>query len=353
MIEVRPFSHFVTPITAHTYTLQNAHSKLVLSDFGASIISLYVPDKNGLLKDVVLGFDFIDSYLDNPACFGNTIGPSANRTDKAELPIKNKIYHLQKNDGPELQNNLHTDLVGGIHKRIWNAEPNDEKNEVTFSLVLHDGEYGLPGNRTIKAAYKLVEDVQQTTLFLTYSCTTDMQTFTNFTNHTYFNLNGHSSGTVCNHKLLIHADSYLPLRSDCVSRGTIESVKDTPFDFTSLKQIGKDIQKENEQLALAHGYDHCFAIQNYKENSVRPALLASSESGRKLEISIDAPGAHLYTGNWLDEPHAKNDATYKAHSGFAFESEFYPDCAHHTEWPQPLCTPDHPYQSHIVYRFFL
>ena len=168
----------------------------------------------------------------------------------------------------------------------------------------------------------------------------------------YFNLNGHDSGDVRGHSLTIHADSYLPLREDSVSAGTIDAVAGTPFDFRTPKTIGKDLSVDNKQLNIAHGYDHCFAINNYENGQLRPALLATSESGRSLEIQITAPGAHLYTGNWLDEARAKDGAIYKPQAGFAFESEFYPDCTHHAEWPQPTCTPEQPYSSQIVYRFF-
>ncbi len=352
MIDVRPFDSFVNSPAALTYTIRGAHSAVKLSNFGATILGISVPDIYGTQADVVLGYGLFDLYLDNPACFGASIGPSANRADKAEIPLNGVVYHLPKNNGPDNQNNLHTDLVAGIHKRIWQAEIDEAHNTVTFSIDLVDGEYGLPGNRHITAAYTLVEEASQSTLNLTYTCTTDATTFVNMTNHVYFNLNGHDSGDVLDHQLTIQADSYLPLRDDSVSAGTVDSVAGTPFDFRTPKTIGKDLDADNEQLKIARGYDHCFAITNYENGQLRPALLATSESGRSLEIQITAPGAHLYTGNWIDEARAKDGAIYKPHAGFAFESEFYPDCAHHAEWPQPTCTPEQPYSSQIVYRFF-
>lgn len=352
MIDVRPFESFVNSPDALTYTIRGVRSAVKLTNFGATILGIAVPDTYGTRADVVLGYSLFDSYLDNPACFGSSIGPSANRADKAEIPLNGVVYHLPKNNGPDNQNNLHTDLIAGIHKRIWQTKLDEAHNAVVFSIDLVDGEYGLPGNRHITARYELVEESTQSTVNLTYACTTDAPTFVNMTNHVYFNLNGHDSGDVCGHSLTIRADSYLPLREDSVSAGTIDSVAGTPFDFRTPKAIGKDIKIDNEQLKIARGYDHCFAINNYADGQLRPALLATSESGRSLEIQITAPGAHLYTGNWIDEARAKDGASYKPLAGFAFESEFYPDCAHHAEWPQPVCTPDQPYSSQIVYRFF-
>jgi len=288
MIDVRPFDSFVNSPTALTYTIHGAHSAIKLSNFGATILGISVPDVYGTQADVVLGYGLFDLYLDNPACFGASIGPSANRADKAEIPLNGVVYHLPKNNGPNNQNNLHTDLVAGIHKRIWQAEIDESHNTVTFSIDLIDGEYGLPGNRHVTATYELVEEVAQSTVNLTYTCTTDAATFVNMTNHVYFNLNGHDSGDVCGHQLTIQAESYLPLREDSVSAGTINSVAGTPFDFRTPKAIGKDLGAENEQLKIAHGYDHCFVINNYKNDQLRPALLATSESGRSLEIQITA-----------------------------------------------------------------
>ena len=161
MIDVRPFDSFVNSPAALTYTIRGAHSAVKLSNFGATILGISVPDIYGTQADVVLGYGLFDLYLDNPACFGASIGPSANRADKAEIPLNGVVYHLPKNNGPDNQNNLHTDLVAGIHKRIWQAEIDEAQNTVTFSIDLVDGEYGLPGNRHITATYKLVEESTQ------------------------------------------------------------------------------------------------------------------------------------------------------------------------------------------------
>lgn len=358
----------------------------------------------GDVQDIVLGFDTLADYAGaNPACYGATIGPVANRSDKAEIVLEGVAYTLPKNDGPSQENNLHTSLTEGLHKRLWKAEVDHEHNTVTLSCTLLDGEFGLPGDRNFSARFELVSrdgggsdnlagvtclagastcgnadsitdlDGGCQQLRVTYICTTSKPTFVNMTNHSYFNLAGHASGSVLDHEVCIHASSYLPIRKDNVSEGTVEPVKNTPFDFREAKALGENIHNENEQLRRANGYDHCFAVDGYtspdasdvagvahtaaaetaeKTNQPRSALLARDpKSGRRLHITISAPGAHLYTGNWLNDTSAKDCASYAQRAGFAFEPEFYPDCSHHQSWPQPLCTPEHPYIATIVYTF--
>ena len=337
-------------LPAYTYTLAAGSQEVVLTDFGAAITSISIPDAAGKKSDIVLGFDKLEDYFDNPACYGMTVGPSANRTDKAEVPLAGHIYHLPKNDGPTKQNNLHTDLEHGLHKRLWDTEIDEDANSVVFSLRLDDGTFGLPGNRSLHARYTLKEIPEGAELLLTYSCTSDMPTLVNMTNHTYFNLSGHDCGTVRNHLVQIAADTYLPLREDCVSQGVIAPVAETPFDFRAPKYIGKDIDADNEQIHRAHGYDHCFCIDGYTpQGDPRLALLATGTKA-ELTILLTTPGAHFYTGNWLGDINAKDGAVYGPNDGFAFEPEFYPDFIHHPAWSQPCCDADHPYIESIVYR---
>ena len=199
----------------------------------------------------------------------------------------------------------------------------------------------------------LAEDGDDYVLTLTQSCTTDAETYVNMTNHAYFNLAGHASGSVHDQVVSIDADLFLPVREDSVSEGEILPVAGTPFDFTEPKPLGRDIAENDEQLDRARGYDHCFCVRGYGEgDGPRHALRATDPaSGRTLDILITTPGAHLYTGNWLDDAiGVKDGATYVPRSGFAFEPEFYPDCVHHEDWPQSVCAPGKPYASTIVYR---
>lgn len=404
MIETEIFGTLPNGLLTHAYTLIEKNTRVTISDFGATILSIKTPDVRGDVQDIVLGFDTLADYAGaNPACYGATIGPVANRSDKAEIVLEGVAYTLPKNDGSSQENNLHTSLTEGLHKRLWKAEVDHEHNTVTLSCTLLDGEFGLPGDRNFSARFELVSrdgggsdnlagvtclagastcgnadsitdlDGGCQQLRVTYICTTSKPTFVNMTNHSYFNLAGHASGSVLDHEVCIHASSYLPIRKDNVSEGTVEPVKNTPFDFREAKALGENIHDENEQLRRANGYDHCFAVDGYtspdasdvagvahtaaaetaeKTNQPRSALLARDpKSGRRLHITISAPGAHLYTGNWLNDTSAKDCASYAQRAGFAFEPEFYPDCSHHQSWPQPLCTPEHPYIATIVYTF--
>lgn len=354
MADIAHFETIGTKAEVHIYTLVCGDVTARVMDFGATLLSLEAPDQKGHLDDIVLGFDKIEGYFDNPACYGATIGPSANRTDRGEVTIKGITYHMVGNDGPSQRNNLHTDLAHGIHKRIWHASASEDKTSVRFSLKLTDGEYGLPGNRLLAACYSLEPDETGAVILkVHYECSSDVATFVNMTNHTYWNLAGHASGSVLGQIVSVKAQKYLPLRGDNVSLGTVEDVAETPFDFRQPKALGRDIGENCEQLQQARGYDHCFCIDAYLPDAhPRPALHAEDpESGRVLDISITTPGAHLYTGNWLGDTNAKGGAEYRPRCGFAFEPEFWPDNMHHDDWIHPCCEPGHPYTQTILYRF--
>lgn len=347
-----------TPLgeTVHEYVLTTQRARVGILDFGATIRFVEVPDARGNRCDVLLGFDSMKGYMDDPACYGATIGPVANRTDHAEVPLAGQVYHLEGNDPANPQNNLHTSLSHGLHKRVWEMrEEGVGSNQATLTLSyqLLDGEFGLPGNRTFMARFRLRDvSVNSTELQLTYACTTDAPTYVNLTNHSYYNLAGHDSGTCLNQVVSVRASSYLPLREDNVSQGTPARVEGTPFDFRRPHALGERIRQNSEQLRRGNGYDHCLCVDGYEpDGGPRPALHAEDpQSGRTLDMLITTPGAHLYTGNWLDDENAKAGAHYQANGGFAFEPEFYPDCCHHANWPQPVCTPEHPYRQTIVYR---
>lgn len=354
MADIERFGTIGNKAEVHIYTLVCGNVTTRVMDFGATLLSLVAPDQNGNLDDIVLGFDRLEDYFDNPACYGATIGPSANRTDQGEVAIAGTLYHMPGNDGPSLRNNLHTDLKHGIHKRIWDASPSEDGASVCFSLKLSDKEYGLPGNRLLTACYSLESNESEgITLRVRYECSTDAPTFVNMTNHTYWNLAGHASGSILEQTVCVQAQKYLPLRDDNVSLGTVEDVAGTPFDFRQPKALGRDIEQDCDQLRQARGYDHCFCIDNYRPDApARPALHAESlKSGRVLDISITTPGAHLYTGNWLEDANAKEGAEYRPRYGFAFEPEFWPDNIHHDDWIHPRCEPGHPYAQTILYRF--
>ena len=355
MIARTPFGCLPDGRETMLYELSAGGVTVRVCDFGATLQAVLAPDRDGKPADIVLGYGDVAGYCgENAACYGATIGPVANRTDRGEVPIAGSVHQLPKNDGPARENNLHSDLARGLHKRLWNAEADEAANAVRFTCTLVDGELGLPGNRTFTAAYALAQDARGgASLTLTYRCATDTETYVNMTNHAYFNLAGHASGTVLGQLARVEASRYLPIRADSVSTGEVRDVTGTPFDFRAAKPLGRDIDADDEQLHRARGYDHCLCIDGYARDAApRSALhVEDAGSGRALDIQITAPGAHLYTGNWLDDAHAKDGAAYAPHSGFAFEPEFWPDSVHHDAWEHPVCAPGHPFRTTIVYRF--
>ena len=334
-----------TPV--HRYTLNGPEICVRIMDYGATVLGIDVPDIPGNVRDVVLGFDKLEDYFDNPACFGATIGPVANRTAGATITIDGTDWHMPANEGV---NNLHSDLEHGLHKRVWDVELDEIHNAVRMTTSLEDGELGLPGNRTFTAVFT----VTRTGVFrIEYGCESDRATYVSMTNHTYFNLAGHDAGTVLDQVATIDAEAFLPQRQDNVSSGEVRPVAGTPFDFRAPKALGCDIEANDEQLKIARGFDHCFCLDGFTPDAdPRHALrLQDPNSRRTLDIFVTAPGAHLYTGNWLSDIDAKDGCSYGPRDGVAFEPEFWPDNNHHTDWAHPVCTPDHPFSSTIVYRF--
>lgn len=348
MISTAPFGTAPTGEQVTCYTIQGGDITVRIMDFGATILGIDAPDADGTLADVVLGYGSLDGYAAaNPACYGATIAPSANRIANATLTIDGTEWHLAKNEG---ENNLHTDLERGLHKRVWTAEVDEEANAVRMTAHLAHGELGLPGERTFTAEFSVSP---AGVLRLHYSCDSDRRTFVNMTNHVYFNLAGHNAGSVLGQLVCLPASQTLVIDEHSVSTGEQRDVTGTAFDFRQAKPLGQDIDADDEQLHIANGYDHCFCIDDFWQSGhLRPALHAEDPaSGRVLDIRITAPGAHLYTGNFLGDEHAKDDATYTARDGFAFEPEYYPNTPNIPSFPQCWCGPDHPFESIIEYRF--
>lgn len=250
MITTTPFGTAPSGSPVTVYNLVCAGARVRVMDYGATILGIEVPDASGDVADIALGFDALDGYFDNPACYGGTIGPSANRTDKGQIEIAGTVYQMACNDGPGIANNLHTDLEHGLHKRVWNATVDEITNTVSFTCKLADGELGLPGNRTFTVAYVLqAGPTGAAELTCTQSCVTDADTFVNMTNHTYFNLAGHDAGTVLDQVVTIDAEAFLPQRQDNVSSGEVRPVAGTPFDFRAPKALGRDIDAKTANPA--------------------------------------------------------------------------------------------------------
>ncbi len=327
------------------YTIEKDGLTAKVSNYGAALVALLVPDKEGKAEDVALGFAKAEGYFANGSCLGVVVGPSANRTAKGHFVLEGKEYQLPVNDGP---NNLHTDAEHGLHKKLWNAEVGEDA--VTFKTELPDGECGLPGNRAISVTYSLT---QQHGLLLQYHGEADVRTLFNPTNHSYFNLAGHNAGSILEHELQLFCSHYTPVVAGAIPTGEIAPVGSTVFDFRLAKTIGRDIDAQEEQLKLVGGYDHNFCVDGYENDGImRPvAKAAEKNSGRVMEVYTTLPGVQFYAGNFLQEEGGKDGAVYGARDGFALETQFYPDSANEPGFPQPFYGGTTAYDAATEYRF--
>lgn len=327
------------------YTLKNKNGmEAQITNFGAAIVNLLVPDKNGKVEDVVLGFDKLEDYFSNPSFFGVVIGPNANRIGGAAFELHGKEYHLPVNDGP---NNLHSDMADGYQKRPWAVEK-EENDSLTLTLEGKDGEMGFPGNKKISVTYTLTDD---NALKLHYRAAADTDTLINLTNHTYFNLAGHETGSIEGQLLKLNASCYTPVLPGAIPTGEIAPVAGTPLDFTEMKPIGKEINADCEQLKLVQGYDHNFVLDGTAGTMREAAEAEDPKSGRRMKVFTDLPGMQFYAGNCIDEQTGKGGVHYAPRTGFCLETHYFPDNIHHPEFPQAVFGPDKVYESETVYQF--
>ncbi len=333
-------------VYAYTITNKNNMSITVMT-FGAILKNVMVPDKKGKVDDVVLGYDKLWMYFKNGSCFGATIGPIANRTENGRFSIGKNVYQLPVND--RKVNNLHTDLVNGFHKRVWDAT--EGKNAVTFSLTKKDGDMGHPGVMKVSVTYALTDKNE---IKIHYHADTNKKTVINMTNHSYFNLSGAKSDNIEHTILKINASNYTPVRKDAIPTGEIASVKGNEFDFTKPKAIGKDIgKKTNEQIKICGGYDHNFCIDGYKpDGKLRLAAVATdNKSGRTLETYTDLPGVQFYAGNFIGENTGKQGYKNCKRKGFCLETQYYPNSANEKNFENPVFDSKKPYDTTTVYKF--
>ena len=320
------------------YTITGGGLKAVVSDYGAALVRLFVPDKEGNLADVVLGFDDPDSYTTSSAFLGVTVGRNANRVKGASFKMGDQIVTLGNNENG---NNLHSG-PNPIHTRLWQVEKCSE-NAITFRLDSPHGDQGFPGNAVIRVTYAL-ED--QGTLRISYDAVADRDTVFNMTNHSYFNLAGHDKTDRAMEQILsMPARFFCPDDAQNIPTGELRSVADTPMDFRKPKAIGQDIGVDYEPLHLQGGYDHNFEVW------CNPcAILSDPASGRTMAVHTDCPGIQLYAGNYLND-HGKDGVYYCKRSGVALETQFYPDSVNHPEWVQPFVKAGQPYHSTTKYVF--
>jgi aldose 1-epimerase len=330
------------------YTLTNSNGMEVRAmTYGGIIVSIRVPDKNGKIADVVLGYDTVDGYLVNPSYFGAVVGRYANRIANGAFTLDGVKYTLAKNDGP---NSLHGGLVG-FNKRLWEAKEfkNAKGVGVSLSYLSKDGEEGYPGNLKVKVTYTLTDENQ---LIIDYQATADKATPLNISQHSYFNLAGEGSGDILGHEMMLNADRFTPVDKTLIPTGELRPVQGGPFDFTKSTAIGARINSDDEQMVFGRGYDHNFVL-NRKDDSLTLAARAHEPaSGRVLEVYTTEPAVQFYSGNFLDGSLVgKQGHAYKLRNGFCLETQHYPDSPNHPDFPSTIVRPDKGFQSQTVFKF--
>ena len=332
----------------HVYTLRHPSGMTVrLTSFGATVTEIRVPDREGRIDDVVLGYDSLAGYLENPAYFGCTTGRVANRIAAGRFSIGKQEYTLATNAGA---NHLHGG-VRGLNKRVFDAEEREEGGapSVHFSYTSPDGEEGYPGNLTINVIYTLTDDRE---LRIDYTARTDKPTPVNLTNHSYFNLAG--EGNVLEHRLQLVAAHYTPVDEGFIPTGEIRPVAGTVMDFTEPTAIGARIDQLPGDAARGDpgGYDHNYVLDGQDGSLALAARVEEPRSGRVLEVLTTEPGVQLYTGNFLDGSiRGKGEKPYGKHDGFCLETQHYPDSVNRPEFPSTILRPGKLYRSTTVYRF--
>lgn len=325
----------------HTLTNKNGVSVSIM-DYGATIVSIVVPDRNGKMGDVALGFDHFAPYLTKSPYFGATIGRYANRIAKGQFTLGKTVYQIPCNDGP---NTLHGGPAG-FDKRLWTTEAVDsDVPAVRFTRLSPDGEEGYPGNLYASVTFSLNDDNE---LRIDYTATTDKPTVVNLANHTYFNLAG--GGSILDHVVTLHADSYTPVDATLIPTGEIAKVDGTPFDFRTPTAIGARIKQAGGKPV---GYDHNFVLNKgwFSDWSVA-AEIEDPKSGRTLTVSTDQPGLQFYSGNFLDGTvTGKGGDVYHQYDAFVLETQHYPDSPNHDNFPSTVLQPGDTYKTSTVYAF--
>jgi aldose 1-epimerase len=338
------------------YILRNKdHAAVAITNYGARVVSLLVPDKRGILRDVVVGYDGIGKYLHQPETyFGAIVGRYGNRIARGKFRLEGKVYTLAANDGA---NHLHGGRKG-FGSVVWDAQ---RLNDQTVKLLYlsKDGEEGYPGNLSVEVTYTLTDSNE---LRIVYRATTDKATVLNLTNHSYFNLNGQGSGTINNHLLQINAARYTPVDSVLIPTGSIEPVAGTPLDFRQPATIGSGIGENNVQLKYGRGYDHNFVLDHGPSGNTkngtreggldRAVTVTGDQSGICLELYTTEPGVQFYSGNFMKGTNPIKGGKKDDHrTAFCLETQHYPDSPNEPLFPSTELKPGQTYRSTTVYKF--
>lgn len=327
------------------YVLKNRNGLISeITNYGARVVSLWVPDNNGNFDDIVLGFDNIDDYINTKEkYFGATIGRYGNRIKDGKFIINDKEYYLEKNNG---LNHLHGGNMG-FGDVVWNAKQIDNQT-LELNYFSKNMEEGYPGNLNVKIIYHLNNNDE---LKIEYFAKTDESTHVNLTHHSFFNLLGAGNETINEHLLYINANSFTPVDETLIPTGNIELVANTPFDFSLPTAIGKRINQDNNQLNYGKGYDHNYVLNNSQSEEIIAAKVFEKESGRTLEVYTNEPGMQFYGGNFLSGTIGKHDKSYKKRAAFCLETQHFPNSPNQDNFPSTLLKPNEEYYSICIYKF--
>lgn len=326
-------------------TLTNKNGNVLrLTNYGAKINWIEVPDKKGNRENITFGFDTFEETLAGDMSFGSTVGRYANRIANGRFTLDGVEYTLPQNNGP---NTLHGG-PGGWHSVVWDTEVLKDSNDPAVRFTYHspDMEMGFPGNVDAEVIYTWTDNNE---IIMDYTCTTDKKTVINLTNHAYFNLHGPGNGDILDHILVIRASAFTPVDSFMIPTGEIRPVAGTPFDFTEPHTINQRLPENYDQLILGNGYDHNFVLDNEEEVD---AMVYEVLSGRVLEVITDQPGLQLYIGNFLNgSQKGHGGIPYELRTGFCLESGHFPDSPNHPDFPSTVLNPGETYKTRTVYRF--
>jgi len=333
------------------YTLTNKNGmEAGITNFGATLVSLKVPDRNGKLADVVLGYDTLEEYEHSSNYFGATVGRYGNRIAHGNFTLDGVKYVLALNNGG---NSLHGGIKG-FNKVVWTAKETSSKDgqSVQLNYLSKDGEEGYPGNLSVQVVYTLTD---RNELQIDYSASTDKDTVLNLTHHSYFNLRGEGQGDILDHRLTLNADRFTPVDAGLIPTGELRSVKGTPFDFRIPFAIGariNQVDQTDEQLKLGNGYDHNFVLNRKAgEQLSLAAKVEEPTAGRVMEVWTSEPGVQFYTGNFLDGKSGKGGKAYNFRSALCLETQHFPDSPNHPDFPSTVLKPGMRFRSKTAYRF--
>lgn len=330
---------------AALYTIGNAAGmRAQVTDFGAALVSLYVKDKDGNMRDVVLGYEEVAPYQSQTCYFGATVGRNCNRIADACFELDGTKYQLEANDN---ENNLHSGS-NGTSERFWEVKECTD-SRITFTMEDAHLAQGYPGNAVMEVTYEVTED---NGLAISYHASADQKTVFNFTNHSYFNLNGQESGDILDHMLQINASGYTPVKdAKAIPTGEVAAVEDTPFDFRRAKPVGQDIGADHIQLTYGNGYDHNFALDRKGDGMETAAVVCGTKSGIRMEVITDCIAMQLYTGNFIGGQKGKGGVVYPKHGAMCLETQYFPNSINEPGFVTPVTDAGESYDSRTIYKF--